>query len=124
MDNTTARARAWTRELEISNCGFEHNPECIVRSQWQSQSKNIVFLAYRWCVAVFVVLVVIISMYQNRKELRTGVYFVYLTRWGITMNMIVGVFGAVIVTIWHLHTEFQGIRFVLFEQMIDKGIFC
>lgn len=103
------RERVCHRELEIDNCGFEHDPECIVRSQWQKRSKNFIYLAYRWAVAIFTIAVVIESMYENRKELRKGIFFAYLTRWGITMNMIVGIYGAIIVTIWHFHTEFKGI---------------
>lgn len=111
---------AYRREVTLENCGFECiDPECLVRSQWQSRSKNSIYLVYRWCVAVFVVAVVIVSMIYNEDELRRGIFFAYLTRWGILTNMIVGVLGAVLVTIWHFHTDFY--RKLLFIVNKMKG---
>lgn len=98
------------RELRLDNCGFSHDPvDSLVRSQWQSTSKCTLYLIYRWLVAVFVVAVVIIALYAHLQKYTIGTFFVYLTRWGITMNMIVGVYGAVLVTVWHFHTQYQGI---------------
>lgn len=97
-------------ELSSSNCGFDHDPaEAIVRSQWQSTSKNNFYLLYRWVVAVFVVSVVIVSLITHLGKSSLGLFFIYLTHWGILLNMIVGIFGAVLVTIWHFHTDFHGI---------------
>lgn len=97
-------------ELSLSNCGFDHDPaEAIVRSQWQSTSKSNLYLLYRWIVAVFVVSVVIVSMCAHvQKGFSLSLFFIYLTHWGILINMVVGVFGAILVTIWHFHDDFQG----------------
>lgn len=97
------------REFKLDNCGFNHDPvDSLVRSQWQSTSKCTLYLIYRWLVAVFVVTVVIIALSAHLKKYTIGTFFIYLTRWGITMNMIVGVYGAVLVTVWHFHTQYQG----------------
>lgn len=101
--------RTCKRELQINNCGFDHDPvDSIVRSQWQSRSKNIFFLLYRWLVAVFVVFVVALSIETHLERSSIGLYFIYLTHWGVLVNMVVGVFGAVLVTIWHFHADFKG----------------
>lgn len=101
--------RTCKRELKINNCGFDHDPvDSIVRSQWQSRSKNIFFLLYRWLVAVFVVYVVELSIETHLERSSIGLYFIYLTHWGVLVNMVVGVFGAVLVTIWHFHADFKG----------------
>ncbi|XP_031620714.1 protein rolling stone-like [Contarinia nasturtii] len=96
------------KELKLSNCGFDHDPvESIVRSQWQSRSKNNIYLIYRLLVAIFVIAVVIVSMYSHMQKYSFGLFFIYLTHWGILINMVVGVFGAILVTTWHFHTDFQ-----------------
>lgn len=100
--------KTYRKELKLTNCGFDNDPELMVRSQWQSRSKNNFYLLYRWLVAVFVTAVVIISMHSDIKMNRFGQFFIYLTHWGILLNMVVGVLGAVLVTIWHFHTNFQG----------------
>lgn len=96
------------QELKSNNCGFHHDPvDSMVRSQWQSTSKNHFYLIYRWLVAVFVVAVVIIALESHLKKSSIDTFFIYLTRWGILLNMIVGVFGAILVTIWHFHSDFH-----------------
>lgn len=97
-------------ELSLSNCGFDHDPaEAIVRSQWQSTSKSNLYLLYRWIVAVFVVSVVIVAICGHvQKGFSLALFFIYLTHWGILINMVVGVFGAILVTVWHFHDDFQG----------------
>lgn len=99
-------------ELTLYNCGFDHDPESIVRSQWQSKSKSKTFLIYRWLVAAFVIAAIIVSMYQNPRDLQAGKYFIYLTHWALSLNVIVGVFGAILVTIWHFNADFQGMSSV------------
>ncbi|XP_055321317.1 protein rolling stone-like [Sitodiplosis mosellana] len=96
------------KELRLHNCGFSHDPvDSLVRSQWQSTSKNVFYLIYRWLVAIFVVAVVGIALEAHPRKHSVGIFFIYFTRWGITINMIVGVYGAVLVTIWHFHTDYQ-----------------
>ncbi|XP_055303516.1 protein rolling stone-like [Sitodiplosis mosellana] len=100
--------QVFKKELRLHNCGFSHDPvDSLMRSQWQSTSKNVFYLIYRWLVAIFVVAVVGIALEAHLRKYTMGTFFVYLTRWGITTNMIVGVYGAVLVTIWHFHTDYQ-----------------
>lgn len=97
------------KELGLENCGFEHDPvDSVVRSQWQSTSHSMVYLIYRWLVAIFVVAVVVIALEGHLQRFGFGTFLIYLTRWGIIINMVVGVYGAILVTIWHFHTEQQG----------------
>lgn len=102
--------RAYKKELRLSNCGFDHEPiDSMVRSQWQSRSKNGLYLAYRWAVAVFFVVALIISIHTHLQKASLGFYFIFLTRWGLLLNTIVGIYGAVLVTAWHFHADFQGL---------------
>lgn len=80
----------------------------MVRSQWQSRSKNNLYLLYRWLVAVFVVFVVVYAFVEHCQKFNVGYFFIYLTHWGIMINMVVGVMGAILVTIWHFNPEFKG----------------
>lgn len=124
--------KTYKKELKLSNCGFDHDPvDSLVCSQWQSRSNNF-YLLYRWLVAVFVVSVVIVSMSAHVENYSFGLFFIYLvsakfefnifiqndlyksnlniqqTHWGILINMVVGVFGAILVTVWHFHSDFKG----------------
>lgn len=112
------------KELKLSNCGFDHDPvDSMVRSQWQSRSKNNFYLAYRWLVAAFVITVVVVSMYSHLQKYSFGLFFIYLTHWGILINMIVGVYGAILVTVWHFHTDFKGIhRHTIIIAMLDQNV--
>lgn len=96
-------------EFELKNCGFDPvSVELMVRSQWQSRSKSNIYLGYRWIVAIFVVVVLSISMNASIQSSRFGQFFIYFTNWGVMMNTVVGVLGAVLVTIWHFHADFKG----------------
>lgn len=98
------------------NCGFDNDPvDSMVRSQWQTRSKSNIYLAYRWLVAIFVVYVVIDSLYNHvaSRKHALSLFFIYLTHWGILINMIVGVYGAILVTIWHFHSDFKGNTFFI-----------
>ncbi|XP_055301375.1 protein rolling stone-like [Sitodiplosis mosellana] len=100
--------KTYKKELKLSNCGFDHDPvDSMVRSQWQSRSKNNFYLVYRWLVAIFVIAVVIVSMFSHVEKYSFGLFFIYLTHWGILINMVVGVFGAILVTVWHFHSDFK-----------------
>lgn len=99
----------YKREFKSSNCGLSHDPvESMVRSQWQSRSKSHFYLAYRWFVAIFTTIVVINSFATHLAHHSLGLFFIYLTHWGIIINMIVGIYGAVLVSLWHFHPEYAG----------------
>lgn len=99
----------YKREFKSSNCGLDHEPvESMVRSQWQSRSKSHYYLAYRIFVAIFTTAVVIDSLNSHLRHHSLGLFFIYLTHWGLIVNMIVGIFGAVLVSLWHFHPEYSG----------------
>lgn len=102
-------ATTCNRELEVSNCSLDHDyADSMVRSQWQSRSRNNYYLLYRWSVAIFVTFVVLYSFIDNAIQRNVGFFFIYFTHWGIMINMVVGVTGAILVTIWHFHDDFHG----------------
>lgn len=110
-----------SRELEISNCGLEHDyADSMVRSQWQARSRNNYYLLYRWLVAIFVTFVVLYSFVDNAVKRNVGFFFIYFTHWGIMINMVVGLMGAILVTIWHFHDDFHGnfFNFLLYSKRI------
>lgn len=110
------------RELKLNNCGFDHDPaESIVRSQWQSRSKNNFYLLYRWLVAVFVVFVVCVAIYDHLQKYRFELFFIYLTHQGVIINMIVGIMGAILVTMWHYHADFKGKIFLKIRKLKFKS---
>lgn len=114
-------------ELKLNNCGFDHDPvDSMMRSQWQSKTKNTFYLIYRWLIAVIFVATVIISLYSHLQRSSFGLFFIYLTHWGITLNMIVGIYGAVLVSIWHFHFNYQGIShtFRFWDDLIQHSIPC
>lgn len=97
------------KELKLHSCGFEHAPvDSVVRSQWHPKSKSVIYLIYRWLFAVFVVAVVIIALEHHLGKYTIGTFFIYLTCWGIAANMVVGVYSAVLVTIWNFNTAYRG----------------
>lgn len=101
-------ARSCRRELGLTNCGFDHDPaESMIRSQWQSKSECTIYLLYRWLMAIYVVFVVAMGMTSHAKKYTFSLFFIYLTNWGILLNMIVGVFGAVLVTMWYFNVAFK-----------------
>lgn len=96
------------KELHISNCGFNaHSVDSMVCSQWQSTSKSTYYLIYRWLFAVFAAAAFIIPLYTQLQKISVEIYSIYLTHWGLTINMIVGIYGALLVTIWHSHTGYR-----------------
>jgi len=94
------------KELHVSNCGFNYTkPDKFARSQWQLQPKNVFYLLWRIAISVFFVAAVIQSMvYLTRDDFRF--YFIYLTNWGILLCMITSVYGAILVTYWHFHSNY------------------
>lgn len=99
---------ACKKELQISNCGLHHHPpEEFVKSQWQTRTKSNVFLIYRWIVGLFFVVVTIFSMQKNITLRDWGIWFIYLTHWGVLLCLSTTILGAIIVTTWHFHPEFS-----------------
>lgn len=96
-------------ELHISRCGFNHYiAHSFVSSEWQSKMKSVFYLTYRWLFAVFVTSVYIFALYEHiQKPSSIGKFFIYMTRWGLTLNFIVGIYGVILVTVWHKSEEYR-----------------
>ncbi|XP_034667925.1 protein rolling stone [Drosophila subobscura] len=96
------------KEFARKSCGFDHDtPDDFVKSQWQTCTKSITYLFYRWFMALFFVGVVIESMWPLADdETSYWLYFIYMTNWGIWMCMLTNLLGAILVTIWHYHPEY------------------
>lgn len=95
--------KACEKEFRISNCCFELHPiDLIVRSQWQSKTKSHFYVIYRWAIAIFYVGSLINSLHRYYQMPINFIYYlIYLSHWGLFLNVIVGVFGAILVTIWN-----------------------
>ncbi|EDV94060.1 protein rolling stone [Drosophila grimshawi] len=96
------------KEFRRKRCGFDHDtPDDFVKSQWQTCTKSIAYLFYRWLMALFFIGVVIESMWPSADhEYSYWIYFIYMTNWGIWMCMLTNLLGAILVTIWHYHPEY------------------
>ncbi|XP_034474142.1 protein rolling stone [Drosophila innubila] len=96
------------KEFRRKRCGFDHDtPDDFVKSQWQTCTKSMTYLIYRWFMALFFIGVVIESMWpQADDESSYWLYFIYMTNWGIWMCMLTNLLGAILVSIWHHHPEY------------------
>lgn len=94
------------REFQWSNCGFAHSPaNNFIKSQWQSRTRSKWYLAYRWILALYFVITVIVS-----ASARTGgvYYLIYLTNWGMMLCAATTLYGAILVSIWYCHPSYMG----------------
>ncbi|KAH8410023.1 hypothetical protein KR009_004262, partial [Drosophila setifemur] len=98
------------KEFQRKSCGFDHDtPDDFVKSQWQTCTKSMAYLFYRWFMALFFMGVVIQSMWPDPDdEYSYWLYFIYMTNWGIWMCMLTNLLGAILVTVWHYHPEYAG----------------
>ncbi|XP_053957633.1 protein rolling stone [Anastrepha ludens] len=97
------------KEFRRDKCGFDHTPaDDFVKSQWQSRTKSVAYLIYRWLIALFFTAVVIDSMLEKEEGSSTNfwLYFIYLTNWGVMLCMFTNILGAILVTTWHFHPEY------------------
>ncbi|CAD6996699.1 unnamed protein product [Ceratitis capitata] len=97
------------KEFRRDKCGFDHSPaDDFVKSQWQSRTKSVAYLIYRWLIALFFTAVVIDSMLEKEEgsSFNFWLYFIYLTNWGVMLCMFTNILGAILVTTWHFHPEY------------------
>ncbi|XP_075151374.1 protein rolling stone [Haematobia irritans] len=95
------------KEFRREKCGFEHTPpDDFVKSQWQNRTKSILYLIYRSFLAAFFIAVVIDSMIDHYQYASFGLYFIYMTNWGILLCMITNVYALILVLIWHYRPEY------------------
>ncbi|CAD6996701.1 unnamed protein product [Ceratitis capitata] len=87
------------KEFQREKLSLTHEPkEDFFRSQWQRQQKSLLWLIYRWLFAATFTAGVVGSLIQTFGG---GRWFIYLTDWGFFLCMFTGIFGAVLVTIYH-----------------------
>lgn len=95
-------------ELTIKKLGFDYDHfEKMVQSEWQTKSKSNLYEIYRWFVATIAVVSCVVSLYTNLNEAPFRYYFLYFSRWGLTINMLVAVYGAILVTTWYHCADFE-----------------
>ncbi|KAH8402925.1 hypothetical protein KR222_000379 [Zaprionus bogoriensis] len=78
-------------------------PGVFCRSQWQRGDRNIVWLIYRWLLALFFLGGALASLIQDFNE---GTWFIYLTDWGFVLCAYVCTYGAVIATIYFIRPSY------------------
>lgn len=111
------------KEFKFKKFGFKHDPvDSMVRSQWQTEPRSYFYLAYRWIVAVFFIVAMIISFHTHLQRARFGLYFIYITRWSLLVNTIVGIFGAILVTVWHFNAYCHGLSLQRYFQLNTKFV--
>lgn len=88
---------------------MNHHFVCFqIPFQWQNRTRSIIYLIYRLFLAGFFIAVVIDSMIDHYRMANFGLYFIYMTNWGIMMCMITNVYAAILVLIWHYRPEYAG----------------
>ncbi|XP_054745127.1 protein rolling stone-like isoform X2 [Anastrepha obliqua] len=87
------------KEFQCEKILLSHEPsDVFCKSQWQSQSKSLLWLIYRWIFAALFSAGVLSNVIQT---FRNGIWFIYLTDWGFILCMYTSIFGAVLVTIYY-----------------------
>jgi hypothetical protein len=64
------------------------NPENFFTSQWQKEDKSLIYVIYRWIVAIFFTSSVIFCLVSKIKQGHGLHYLIYLTNWNLTLSMI------------------------------------
>lgn len=68
--------------------------------QWQKEDKSLIYLTYRWTIALFFIISVAFSIVINVKRGHFHVYFIYLTHLNLCATMLTMLLGALLA---HLH---------------------
>ncbi|XP_017471502.1 PREDICTED: protein rolling stone-like [Rhagoletis zephyria] len=84
------------KEFQREKLSLVHEPsDDFFKSQWQYQSKSLLWLMYRWLFALSFGVGVIGSLIESFCE---GKWLIYLTDWGFLLCLYTGNFGAVLAT--------------------------
>jgi hypothetical protein len=84
------------------NKSFNHNqPEIFVQSQWQSEAKSLKFLIFRWILAAYFIATVAFSWHRALSRNAFGIWWIYMTDWGILLCMMSTTYGAILTTRHH-----------------------
>lgn len=81
---------------------LNHNqPEVFVQSQWQSGTKSLKFVIFRWILAAYFIATVAFSWQRALTRNAFGLWWIYMTDWGILLCMISTTYGAILATRFH-----------------------
>lgn len=81
---------------------FHHSqPEDFVQSQWQKDRKSQNFLTFRWTLSALFIVIVFLSWVRALCSGSFGVWWIYMTDWGILLCMISTLIGALMTTLYH-----------------------
>ncbi|XP_017096891.3 protein rolling stone-like isoform X1 [Drosophila bipectinata] len=101
--NPKPEALSFKEEFHCHRFSLNHErPQDFLCSQWQSKSKSLAFLIYRWLVAGFFVTGVISCIYFYFWR---GSWFIYLTNWGFVMCGITSAYSAILITFHHFTSD-------------------
>src|SRR5690349_9380245 len=82
------------------NTSFEYeSPEEFLQSQWQRSKRSFVYLIYRWMVASFFVLSVLVNFFTAAVRSEITFYLIYLTHWNLVITMVSTVWSAILVSL-------------------------
>lgn len=69
--------------------------------KWQRKEKSLLFLVYRWIVAVFYVLSVGVTIYQAIFDEQMTIYFIFLSNLNLCATMVTTLIGAYLATMYY-----------------------
>ncbi|CAD6996700.1 protein rolling stone [Ceratitis capitata] len=102
MQMKQSLARGLLNEFKLRKFGFSHKQlDQFYQSQWQSGTRSIWYLLYRWMWACFFISVFIVSLVL---QLSAGKFFIFLTNWGLMACMLSQLSGAILATRWHFNS--------------------
>lgn len=88
---------------KISNLRLHsEDPTVFVKSQWQKSEKSVIFLIYRWIIAVYFIGIVSYSWSRSIYFGTFKFWFIYMTSWGIFLCMLTTIYAAVLTTLYHI----------------------
>ncbi|TMW52342.1 hypothetical protein DOY81_002599 [Sarcophaga bullata] len=91
------------KEFRKEKFSLSHQPvDDFLKSQWQRSQKSYLWLLYRWGLAICFCVGVFGSLVQQWAY---GRWFIYLTDWGFFLCMFTSLFGAVLVSIYHVKPD-------------------
>lgn len=70
-------------------------------SQWQRGDKSVIYLIYRWLIAIFFAFSVVVSVVTNIKRNIFHTYFIYLTHLNLCGTLVTTTLGAIQVHLYY-----------------------
>lgn len=85
------------------DCSFNHKePKDFFISQWQKNDRSLIYVIYRWIVAIFYIFCLSFTIYSayNRHSLKF--LFLYLTSWSLMVTTMSTISSAILATLYHI----------------------